>query len=169
MKFDISYLWSGKYAKWLLLVGCILFTLMIFYEIIGMFFMHHRIQSVNSTAPIAVAVTKPVTTEERIDSSLFGEYLPPDLDESAIKQTMLNVELLGIMYAEKIEASQVIIRSAGGEERNYRLGDTIPGGAVIKRILVDGILLEYQGTLERFSLPKHELNFEPPARPLIEE
>ncbi len=109
------------------------------------------------------------SNDKIIYSSLFGDYVPTDLNEADIKQSMLNVELVGILFADKIEDSQVIIRDAGGEERNYRIGDSISGGAVIKRIMVDGILVEHNGSLERLNLPKQDLSFEPVARPLIEE
>ena len=169
MKFDINDLLSGKYTKWLLLAGCAVLLFLILHQFFNLFFFRNVIDFNEGTSAVETTQNKADTEKELQKSALFGEYLPPNMDESSIKQTMLNVKLVGIMYADKIENSQVIIRSAGGEDKNYHLGDKIPGGAIIKRILADGILLEYQGALERLSFPKNELKFEPPARPLIEE
>jgi len=100
---------------------------------------------------------------------IFGAYVPADITTANIKQTMLNLELAGILFADQLEYSQVIIRTAGGEERNYRMGDSLPGGAEIKRILPDGILLQHNGSLERLNLPKNDILFQPVAKPLIKE
>ena len=51
----------------------------------------------------------------------------------------------------------------------FRVGDTIPGDAVIKRIMPDGVLLMREGVMESLSLPKNELIFEPPPKPMGEE
>lgn len=168
MKFDLNELWTGKYGKWLVISGCLLFSLLIFFELSRFFLRDHfSLAELDKAPPV---VNSPQSSQNNtVHASLFGEYLSPDLNESDIKQSMLNVELVGIMFNAKINESQVIIRSAGGEERGYRAGDKIPGGALIKRILTDGVLLEYQGALERLNLPKQELRFDPPPRPLIEE
>ena len=51
----------------------------------------------------------------------------------------------------------------------YKIGDKIPGGAIIKRIMAGGVLAERNGALESLSLPKNDLTFEPVAKPLQEE
>lgn len=168
MKIDWNDLWSGKYAKWLVMAGLGLFSLLILIEI-SRFFKQDPFFTADyeQSAPL---VTPPKKSESAaLHASLFGDYLSPDLNESDVKQSMLDLKLVGIMFNGKINESEVIIRSSGGEEKNYRVGDTVPGGAVIKRILTDGVLLEYQGALERLDLSKKKLRFEPPARPLIEE
>ena len=101
--------------------------------------------------------------------ALFGDYVPINLSEADIKQSMLDVELVGIMYSANEKESQVIIRAGGGEEKSYLIGDTLPGGAVIKRISEKGVVVLHNGALESLSLPKNELIFEAPAKPLIEE
>ncbi len=53
------------------------------------------------------------------------------------------------MLDEKEEASQIILRSASGDEKTYGVGDKIPGGAVIKRVTESGVLVEHDGSLER--------------------
>jgi general secretion pathway protein C len=100
---------------------------------------------------------------------LFGIYVPSDLNEGAVKKSMLNVTLVGILLADKDSESQVIIRSASGEEKTYKIGDKIPGDASVERIMAWGVLVEHNGTLESLSLPKNDLVFEPVPKPLKEE
>ncbi|KTD18582.1 general secretion pathway protein C [Legionella lansingensis] len=100
---------------------------------------------------------------------LFGAYVPTNLADAEIKQSMLDVEVVGILFSNKEENSQVIIRAGGGQEKIYMIGDTLPGGAVIKRISENGVVVLHNGVLESLSLPKNELLFDAPAKPLIEE
>lgn len=109
------------------------------------------------------------TSSPLFKEALFGTYVPVNLGDADIKQSQLDVELVGIMYADKERDSQVIIRSAGGDEQFYMIGDTLPGGAIIKRITRQGIVVLHNGSLESLSLPKNELIFDAPAKPLIGE
>ncbi|CEG56406.1 type II secretion system protein N [Legionella fallonii] len=169
MKFDIHYLVSSKYAKWIVIGFISLFSLLIVFEYSKLVFP----VGVTSIAPGANTLsgnkTKEDTSNYILNSSLFGVYVPNDLNEGNVKKSMLNVTLVGILLGDVSKESQVIIRASGGEENTYRIGDKIPGGAVIKRIMAHGILVERNGALESLSLPKNDLIFEPAAEPLKEE
>lgn len=97
---------------------------------------------------------------------LFGAYTP-GLSDAEIKQSTLDLEIVGIMYSPDKQESQVIIRAGGGGEQTYVIGDKLPGGAKIKRITKKGIVVLYNGSLESLSLPQNELLFDEPAKPLI--
>ena len=99
---------------------------------------------------------------------LFGDYIP-NLATADIKNSTLDIELIGIMYSVAKKKSQVLIKDAGGNEQSYGLGDTLPGGAVIRQIGKNRIIVLYNGSLESLSLPKNELIFDEPAKPLIKE
>ena len=96
----------------------------------------------------------------------FGDYVPKDLNEADVKQSMLNLTVVGIMFAPRDDASSVIIQSSSGLESTYHIGDTVPGGALIKKIMPDGVFVERNGTLESLRLPIKSLHFEAPASPL---
>lgn len=104
------------------------------------------------------------------NTALFGDYVP-NLADGDIKQSMLDFQVVGILYAPSEKDSQVIIRPGGGEDKYYFVGDTLPGGAIIKRISAKAVVVLHKGALESLSLPKNELIFDPPAKPLtlIEE
>lgn len=169
MKFDIHFLFSASYAKWIIISLISLFSILIIFELTTLFYP----ATTTKVAHVLDAKSMNGIKEENFNyilkSSLFGVYVPPDLNEGNVKQSMLNVTLVGILFADNIEESQVIIRSASGEEKTYNVGDKIPGGATIKRIMPGGVLVERDGTLESLSLPKNDLTFEPVAKPLKEE
>jgi general secretion pathway protein C len=99
---------------------------------------------------------------------LFGEYTP-DISDADIKPSTLDVEIVGIMYSTNEESSLVLLRTAGGDEQAYGIGDELAGGAVIKQINRNGIVVLYNGSLESLSFSENELFFEEPAKPLIGE
>ncbi|WP_392537680.1 type II secretion system protein N [Legionella sp. 227] len=164
MKFDLHALFSAKYAQWIIIAFISLFSILIIAEYTQLIFSPIKIQAAPDVGKEVPIIPQQNSFDAILHSSLFGVYVSNNL--SSIKKSMLNVTLVGILFANKLNNSQVIIRSATGEEKTYKLGDTIPGGAVIKRIMASGILVERNGTLESLSLPKNELIFEPVAKPL---
>ncbi|HAU1151059.1 TPA: general secretion pathway protein GspC [Legionella pneumophila] len=169
MKFDIQFLFSANYAKWIIISLVSLFGILIIYEWLTLFYPLTSVKATPGSNTKSIAGMQEENLNYIFNTTLFGVYVPADLNEDNVKQSMLNVTLVGILFADKIEESQVIIRSASGEEKTYYVGDKIPGGATIKRIMPGGVLVERDGTLESLSLPKNDLTFEPVAKPLKEE
>jgi general secretion pathway protein C len=101
-----------------------------------------------------------------LNTRFFGYYVPKNLSDADVKQSMLDLTVVGILFAESEEASHVIIRTSGGREQTFGVGDALPGGAIIKRITSNGVLIGRNGALESLSLQKNALTFEPPAKPL---
>lgn len=108
-------------------------------------------------------------TQENLKKPLFGAYIPAHLSEAEVKPSMLNVTVVGIVLSENELESQVMICGQDGQDHLYRQADILPGGAKIKRITAEGVLVERESELERLSLPKNELIFEQPAQALIED
>ena len=101
-----------------------------------------------------------------LSTPFFGDYVPENLSEGDVKQSMLDLKVVGIMFDKREAASHVIIRSANGLEQTFNQGDKLPGGAIIKRITPEGVLIGRNGSLESLSLPKNALIFDAPAKPL---
>ncbi|KTD52605.1 type II secretion system protein N [Legionella quateirensis] len=169
MKFDIHYLLSARYAKWIIISLISLFSMLIIIEFASILIPYSKNSEASEKETTPSGGTKQDTFSDILNSSMFGVYVPNDLNEGNVKKSMLNVSLVGILFADKTDESQVIIRSSSGEEKTYKIGDKIPGGAVIKRIMAGGVLVERDGNLESLSLPKNDLTFEPVAKPLKEE
>ncbi|WP_298624054.1 type II secretion system protein N [uncultured Legionella sp.] len=169
MKFDIHHLVSPRYAKWIIISLISLFSVLILFEYTSLFFPGNQQSSSSDIVINSQGEAKQDSFNAILNTSLFGVYVPDNLNEDSVKKSMLDVTLVGILLADDMEESQVIIRSSSGEEKTYKLDDKIPGGAVIKRIMAGGVLVERNGNLESLSLPKNDLTFEPVAKPLKEE
>jgi general secretion pathway protein C len=124
------------------------------------------LESPVNQAPAFPTQTIQVSLKAALTTPLFGDYVPQNLGEADVKQSVLDLTVVGIMFSNKEGASHVIIRTAGGREQTFSVGDSLPGGAIIKRITPDGVLIKRNGVLESLSLPKNDLNFEGPPKPL---
>ncbi|MBA2650145.1 MAG: general secretion pathway protein GspC [Legionella sp.] len=169
MKFDPQLMFSTKYAGRTSTVLILLFLILILYQLASYFFANENAALLTPVSQNTQRPVKKESTDYLKNSSLFGVYVPENVNEVIIKKSMLDLTLVGILLANKVADSQVIIRSAGGTEKNYKLGDTLPGGVLLKRITSQGILVEHEGKLESITLPKDELLFEPVSKPLKEE
>ena len=91
------------------------------------------------------------------DWHLFGRVkmaestpLPP---VEKAPETRLALRLAGVFYRSSANAL-AMIAEAGGEERSYRVGDQLPGGARLERILLDQVVLSRNARLETLSMPR---------------
>ena len=169
MKLDITYFLSSKHAKWLIIGLISLFSLLTLSEFARLFWsFENQDASLNNNQVIAQAPAKN-SLDDLLHSALFGVYVSNYMNSDNVKKSMLNISLVGILLGNTSKNSQVIIRAANGEEKNYRVDEKIPGGASVKKIMAGGIIVEHNGSLESVSLPKTELIFEPAAKPLRNE
>lgn len=85
---------------------------------------------------------------------LFGRSTQPQLGEApTAPETRLNLALRGV-FASEDEKALAIIASGGATERFYRVGDNIAGGAILKAVYPDRVILERSLQLETLTLPK---------------
>lgn len=88
-------------------------------------------------------------------SHVFGSY---NDSLQNIPETSLQLTLEGIMLDLNDEAhSYVIISTPSTPASVYKLGDMLPGGAQLKRILQQQIVINYQGEDQAVSLPVDQL------------
>jgi hypothetical protein len=71
----------------------------------------------------------------------------------------LSYKLEGILYDEKVDARQVIIKDDSGETASYHVGDTLPHGGIIKGIEMDQIEIEAQGVRQKIKFPEYPASF----------
>lgn len=169
MKLDMTYFLSSKHARWLIISLILVFSLLTLSEFIKLFWSFEEQESSSNNVQVVSHAPPKNSLEALSQSALFGVYVPNDLNSDNVKKSMLNITLVGILLGNTSENSQVIIRLADGEEKNFKVNDKIPGGALIKKIMAGGILVQHNGSLESVSLPKSELIFEPIAKPLKNE
>ena len=118
-------------------------------------------------AALVARSSSPLPVSNRgLNAPFFGQYTPVMNHVGDVKQSLLTYKVVGIMLAAHDEDSEVMMDTLSGGYVVYHVGDTLPLGNVIKKITSEGIFVERNGELESLSLPKNELIFEPPAKPL---
>ncbi len=83
-------------------------------------------------------------------SPLFG--VSPKL--GLMQQTRLNLTLKGTFSASSSTAGAAVITAPNASDKVYIVGETVPGGAIIREIEADYIVLEYEGNREILRLPQ---------------
>lgn len=89
---------------------------------------------------------------------VFGEY---NDSLANLPETQLQLTLQGVMLAVDSQSqSYAIISSPSQPAKAYKVGDTIPGDATLKKILKDEIVISYQGVMQSLKLPVPKLSFD---------
>jgi general secretion pathway protein C len=116
---------------------------------------HKTSQTVVTTAP-AATVRPQLDASQIADRHLFGSAAAQGNSSNA-PDTTLNLTLHGIVAGKRASDSRALI-VANGDEEPYSLGAQLPGGAVIRSIYPDRVLLERNGRLEALRLPREDTN-----------
>lgn len=106
--------------------------------------------------PVASPSAGPVDVAAAVALAPFGR--PSAADAPA---TALPLELRGIVLASPASASTALIAPAGGRPLPYAVGAAV-GGATIREIAIDRVVLDVGGRMETLAFPKATV---PPAPP----
>lgn len=79
----------------------------------------------------------------------------PSVD--SLPETQLNLTLSGVVAAGSVTGGGAIIAAPGGVEAFYTINAQLPGGATLKEVYPDRVVLERNGRLETLRLPKDGL------------
>lgn len=104
--------------------------------------------------PPAMSVRQPVAGKIA-DQHLFGLANQATGNLNNAPDTTLALTLHGIVAGKNAKDSRALI-VANGDEEPYAVGATVPGGALIRAIFPDRVLLERNGRVEALRLPKAE-------------
>lgn len=94
----------------------------------------------------------------RSDESLVANEKAPII----APETRLNLTLRGLVALSSQDDALAIIAQGGGNELSYKVGDTVPGGAVLHEIHADRVILERGGRFETLTLPKEKMVMDTP-------
>lgn len=122
-----------------------------------------------SSTQASAKKTQQASIQKKLSISIFGEYIPKTLVDIDVKPSGLDLSIAGIVFSSDPKKSMVIINAPGNQTQTFSIGDIVPGGAKIKQITPDGVVLKRDGELESLSLPKDELIFESEPEPLKQE
>jgi len=112
--------------------------------------------------PTGVAPVSDSTAVRRIAGwHLFGDATrTPVADvpsQTNLPETKLNLVLRGVLAVADKKRAQAIIAQPNGTEQPYGVGDSLPGGAVLKEIKPTSVILLRNHQYETLSLPKMDL------------
>ncbi len=102
------------------------------------------------------------------DMHLFGIAQSNKVQQLDIKKTQLRLALHGV-FASTDPAQAVAIIAEGKTDagRAYKIGDNVPGGAVVHEVKANEVILRRNGNLESLPLPRDRLPdsaFKQPAK-----
>jgi general secretion pathway protein C len=75
-------------------------------------------------------------------------------------ETKLNLVLRGVIVSGQASDALAIIGPRGGKEKDYTIGQSLPGGAELKEIYADRVILQHRGRLETLTLQRKLLSDE---------
>lgn len=73
-------------------------------------------------------------------------------------ETRLRLTLKGILDSTNDSEALAIISSSKGQDKTYRIGDKVTGGAVLHAVYADRVILKRNGKLETLRLPKPKID-----------
>jgi len=74
-------------------------------------------------------------------------------------ETKLNLKLSGVIASTSVDGAVALIAPGkSAREKAYKVGDNLPGGAILKEISGDRVLLEYRGRMETLTLHRKLLS-----------
>lgn len=98
---------------------------------------------------------KPIYDRQITQLHLFGKASEAQTAQIPVApETRLDLNLRGVFSSDDQENALAIIASSGTDETFYRVGDSIPGGATLKAVYPDRVLLERNLQMETLALPK---------------
>jgi len=135
-------------------------------------------------AEIAALAPLPLSTPVQQGASASGAdleqvaalHLFGNADEAAVKveqapitapETRLNLTLKGLVALDSQQEALAIIAPGQGSEQAYRVGEAVPGGAVLHEILPDRVILKRDGRFETLTLPKESMKSEDAPAPAL--
>lgn len=112
-----------------------------------------------TAAPMAVRKPSP---QEMAQWHLFGEVQVINVGAAAetAPQTSLALSLRGVIASRDKKNARAIIADSSGNEQFYAIDTPLPGGAALKEIHADKVILLRDGRYETLLLPKDETSGE---------
>ena len=117
-------------------------------------------------APVARTDASPSPAEDKGAKEvamlhLFGEasakpIAPKVVAPREAPDTRLKLTLKGLFASDEAAEAMAIVADAKGDEKPYRIGDPLPGGAELKEIYTDRIILMRSGRFETLRLPRDQ-------------
>jgi len=97
--------------------------------------------------------------QQIVSKHLFGKANSIDGKAVNAPETKLNLKLSGVIASTSVDGAVALIAPGkSAREKAYKVGDNLPGGAILKNISGDRVLLEYRGRMETLTLHRKLLS-----------
>lgn len=122
----------------------------------------HAYQAINTPQKLAVQTHVKAQAAKISDWHLFGKAQAITLAQNPIiktdnlKDTNLDLTLKGITYSAHEKESFAIIADNQGNEKNYKINDTLPGNAKIEKILLNSVILIHNAERVKLQFKKSD-------------
>ncbi len=115
-----------------------------------------------SSGPASVTPSSQARLNSVVKLHLFGEAQQVEavvVVDAPINAPKTNLKLIlrGVFSHSDQNKAMVIIADAAGQEKLYRKGGQVPGGATVHTIYPDRVILQRNGQFETLNLPRDEL------------
>lgn len=115
-----------------------------------------------ATVAVTSEPSAQVLAKRIADGHLFGfaqNVAVASSGPTVAPETKLNLILSGMIASLKQEdALAIIADGAKGDEKSYGIGGSLPGGAVLKEIYGDRVIIEHRGRVETLTLRRKKLS-----------
>lgn len=81
---------------------------------------------------------------------------------NGLPQTNLQLTLQGVLVMSNPAQSSAIIADQSQTAKVYSVGDVLPGGAILDKVLANEVIIKNRGRLEELPLVRPKLQFAPP-------
>ncbi len=105
--------------------------------------------------PQAGSVSDPVDYKIIKDWHLFGQDSSVHINEGEIKNTFLQIKLLGVfLWPNEINKNYAIIENEDKTQHKYHQGDELPNGRVLQSIDKEQVILRHNQQQESLTLDR---------------
>ena len=115
----------------------------------------HLQKKINTVSPVVIVKQETKLLKTADFSSLFGKALIEESD--FIPKSSLNLKLKGVLVDKGQQLSVVIVESNDGDVL-YKKEDLLPGGAILKEIHTNYIVIDNAGKIQKISFNAKNYN-----------
>lgn len=119
-----------------------------------------QVTTLGSSVPAVIETSKvpePPDLLQIADWHLFGKNPNSQQADTAVSETPLQLKLLGVFLLSQVpENTSVIIQADDGQQKKYRPGDELPGGATLKTVEYSRVVIEHNHRQEFLALERNK-------------
>jgi general secretion pathway protein C len=146
---------SARLPIFLAIILCIILAGVFSWQLLPFYKMSQNPNEINSTSTNneLLSTKKNRKTAHNIAAfQLFGNSAQKTKQAAPVNKvlpkTTLKLTLTGVLVSDNIEEAGALIQGPDKETINYKINDELPGGATLKQVFHDRVVVERSGRLE---------------------